>query len=104
VGGRGNNVGVFERRRNDTGSDQSGDVSHIDHQVGADRIGNLAHASIVNQAAVGRGTSDKDLGAVEQSIGGESVIVNDAGLVVDAVGESLKVGRNGRDPAIQLEL
>ena len=59
VGGGGDDVGVLEGRGDDAGSNQTGDVSHVDNQVGANVVGDLAHASVVDQAAVGGGTSNE---------------------------------------------
>lgn len=98
VGGGGDNVGVLEGGGDDLGGDETRDVGHVDDEVGTDEVGNLAHALVVNETAVGRGTGDEDLGAVEDGVLLEHVIVNDAGLEVDAVGEGLEVGRDGRDP------
>lgn len=99
VGGGGHNIGVLEGRGNDTSGDQARDVSHIDDEVGANLIGNLAHALVVNQTAVGRGTSDQTLGAVHLGVTLESVVVDDTGLKVNTVREGLEVGGNGRDLA-----
>lgn len=98
VGSGGHHIGILERRRNDASSDQPGDVSHIHNEVGADLVSNLTHALVVNQTAVGRGTGDQALGAVELSVGLQGVIVNDASLEVDTVGEGFKVGGDSRDP------
>lgn len=99
VGGGGDNIGVLEGGGDDTGGNQTRDVSHVDNEVGADLVSDLAHASVVDQAAVGGGTSDQALGAVELSVGLELIVVNDTGLKVDTVGEGLEVGRDSRDPA-----
>lgn len=98
VGGGGHDIGVLEGRRDDTSGDQTGDVGHVDNEVGTDLVSDLAHALVVDQTAVGGGTGDQALGAVELSIGLQSVVVNDAGLQVNAVGEGLEVSRDGRDP------
>lgn len=98
VGGGGDNVGVLEGGGDHASGNETRDVSHVNHEVGADGVGNLAHALVVNEAAVGRGTGNKDLGAVELGVLLELVVVDDAGLEVDTVGEGLEVGRDGRDP------
>ena len=98
VGGGGNNIGVLEGRGDDTGGDQTGDVSHVHDEVGTDLVGDLAHALVVNQTAVGGGTSDKALGAVELSVGLQGIVVNDTGLEVDTVGEGFEVSGDSRDP------
>lgn len=66
-------------------------MCHIDHQVAADGITNLAEACIVEVATVCRCTSDNDLGTVHEGIFFEAVVVDDAGFEVDAVGKGLKV-------------
>lgn len=98
VGGGSDDISVLERRRDDFGSDKSRDVSHVDNKVSANGVGDLTHALIVNQAAVSRGTGDEDLGAVENSVLGEHVVVDDASLEVNSVRHSLEVGGDSRDP------
>ena len=97
VSGGGHNIGVLEGRGNDTSGDQTRNVSHVDDEVGANLIGNLAHALVVNQTAVGGGTGDQTLGAVHLGVTLKSVVVDDTGLKVDTVREGLEVGGNGRD-------
>jgi len=98
VGGGGDNVGVGEGRVVDATSDQTGNVSHVDHEVAADLVANLAEALVVDGTAVGRGTGNDDLGSVHESVLLELVVVDDASLEVDTVGEGLEVGGNSRDP------
>lgn len=100
VGGSSDNISVLEWRWNNTGSNETGDVRHVDNEVSTDGVGNLSHSSIVDETAVGRGAGNKTLWPIELSIGLEEVIVNDASLEIDLVRESLKVGRDSRDPAI----
>lgn len=97
VGGGGDNVRVRERRGENIGSDQSRDVGHIGHQVSTAAVSNLAHASIVDLTGIGRGTSNDDLGAVELGVLLQGIVVNDTGLLVDLVGEGLKIGRDHGD-------
>jgi hypothetical protein len=97
VGGGCNNVGVLEGSGDDLGSNETGDVSHIDNKVGTDGVGDLAHALVVNETAVSRGTSNKDLRAEENGVLLECIIVNDAGVEVDTVRHGLKVSRDSRD-------
>lgn len=98
VSGGGDDIGVEEGRGDSLGGNEAGNVSNIDDKVGANGVGNLAHALVVNQTAVGRGTGDKDLGAEELGVLLEGIVVNDAGVNVDAVGHGLEVGRDSRDP------
>jgi hypothetical protein len=98
VGGGGDNVAVFERRLVHTGGDETGDVSHVHEEVGTDLVGDLPHAGVVDFTAVCGSASNKDLGAVHEGVLLEPVVVDQAGLEVDAVGEGLEVGGNSRDP------
>lgn len=101
MSGGGDNISVEERRGDHLGGNETRDVSHVDNEVGADKVSNLAHALIVDQAAVGRGTGDQDLGAEKNNVLLELVIVDDAGLEIDAVGHGLEVGRDSGDLALR---
>ena len=68
VGGGCHDIGVFEGRGDDTGRDETGDVSHINHKIGTTEIGNLSHAGVVDQTAVGRSTGNDSFWSVHQSI------------------------------------
>lgn len=98
VGSGRDHVAVLEGRGVDTGGNETRDVSHIHHQVAANLVGNLTHALVVDLTAVGGGTGDEDLGTVHEGVLLELIVVNQAGLNVDTVWESLEVGGNGRDP------
>jgi hypothetical protein len=99
VGGGGDNVAVLEGRLVDTSSDQTGDVGHVHQEVAADLISNLAHAGVVDLAAVGGGTGNENLGAVHEGVLLELVVVDEAGVEVYTVWEGLEVCGNSRDPA-----
>ena len=101
MGGGGDDIGVLEGRRDDTSSNETGDVGHVDNEVGADLVSDLTHAGVVDQTAVGRGTGNNALGAVELSVVLKHVVVNETSLEVDTVGESLEVGGDSRDPKTQ---
>ena len=64
VRGRGDDVGVRHRVRVHAGGDQAGVVRHVDHEVGADRLGHLGEALEVDAQRVGRGAGDDQLGLV----------------------------------------
>ena len=104
VGGGGDNISVLEWRRDDTSRDKTRNVGHVNNEVRANLVSNLAHALIVDQTAVGRCTGDNALGAVELSVVLQHVVVNDASLEVDTVGEGLEVGRDSRDPNRDMEI
>ena len=91
MSGGGNDIGVLEGCGDDFGSDQARDVGHVDHEVGANLVRNFAHALVVDETAVCRGTSDQNLGSVHKRILLETVVVNQVGFEVEAVGEGLEV-------------
>ena len=68
------------------GGNETGDVGHVDHQVGADRIGDLTHALEVDEAGVGAGAGDDQLRTDLLCLFGNGVIVDPLGLTADAVG------------------
>ena len=59
-GGR-DDVGVRHRVRVQAGGDEPGEVRHVDHQVGADLVGDLAEAREVEHARVGRPAGEQQL-------------------------------------------
>ena len=99
VGSGGDNVAVLKGRLVDASSNKTRNVSHVHKEVAANLVGNLTHTGVVNLAAVGRGTGDKDLGAVHEGVLLELVVVDEAGVKVHAVGEGLEVCGNSGDPA-----
>lgn len=98
VSGGGDDIGILERSGDDAGGNETRDVGNVDNEVGTNRVGNLAHALVIDEAAVGRSTGDEDLGAEELSVLLELVVVNDASVKVDTVGHGLEVGGDSRDP------
>ena len=61
VDGRRDDVGVLDRVRVLAGGDEAGEVGHVDHQLRADRVGDLAEGGEVELARVGRPAGDDQL-------------------------------------------
>jgi hypothetical protein len=97
VGGGGDDIGILEGGGDDLSGDKTRDVSHIDNEVSTDGVGDLAHALVVDETAVGGGTGNQNLGAVEDGVLLEGVVVNDTGVKVDTVGHGLEVSGDSRD-------
>lgn len=93
MGGRSNNISVLERRRNHTCGNKAADMGHVDNQVRTNEIGNLSHASIIDQAAVRASACDEAFRSVHQGICLEGIVVNDACFQVDSIGEGFEVSR-----------
>ena len=85
VRGRRHHVRVRHRIRIHAGGDQARDVRHVDHEPGAHRIGNLAHARPVDHPGVGRETADQHLRLVLFRQLGHALVIDLAGIVIQAV-------------------
>ena len=59
VRGGGHDMRMRQRRRMRAAGDEAGNVRHVDHQIGADRVGDLAEALPVPDARIG-GAAGKD--------------------------------------------
>mmetsp|Transcript_9452 Transcript_9452/g.16238 ORF Transcript_9452/g.16238 Transcript_9452/m.16238 type:complete len:262 (+) Transcript_9452:77-862(+) len=90
VSGGGDDIGMLEGRRHEARGDQSGDVRHVSQQPRVVLISDLAHASVVNGARVGGGASDQKLRTVQFRVLLHLVVVDEAGLLVQAVRERLE--------------
>ena len=91
VGGGGDNVGVLEGAGGLLGGDEAGDVGHVDHEVGANLVGDLPEALVLPLAGVGRATGDDEPGLEKEGLLLEGIVVDVPGLLVQAVGEGLEV-------------
>ena len=97
VGGGSNDVAVLEGAGLLAGGDEAGDVGHVHHEEGAVGVGNLAELLVVPVAGVGGSAADQHGGLEEGGILLELLVVDEARLGMDAVGERLEVDRGGRD-------
>jgi hypothetical protein len=80
VGGGGDDIGVWEGRWNHTGSNETRDVCHVDHQVAADLVTDFAELGVVEVSAVCRGAGHDDLGTVHESILLQPLVVDETSL------------------------
>ena len=76
---------IFQRVVEQTGSDESGGVSHVDHKDGTTSVGNFAHTSVVPFAGVSACAAHDELGLHFHSGTFHVVVVNKAGFSVDVV-------------------
>ena len=85
----GDDVGVLDRVRVLAGGDEAGEVGHVDHQLRADRVGDLAERGEVELARVGRPAGDDHLRPV--LVGEPRDLVHVAAVVLAAhvVGDDL---------------
>ena len=85
VGRRSDDVGVGKRVRIKPGGDESGEMSHVHHQVGASLIGDCAEAGEVDGAGIGRAASDNQLWPLAQREVADLVEVDALAVPGDAV-------------------
>jgi hypothetical protein len=89
VGGGGDDLGVRDRVEvagEDLAGDETGEVRHVDHERGADLVGDLAHDPEVHQAGVGRVAGDDDQRLELTGRDAQRVVVDQTGGGVGAVG------------------
>ena len=55
-------MGVRKRARMRAAGDQAGEVRHVDHEIGADLVGDLAEAAKIDDARIGGAAGDDHLG------------------------------------------
>ena len=93
VRGAGDDVGVRHRilvTGEHLPGDQPGEMRHIDHQSGADLVGDLTHGREVDPARVGRIAGDQDQRSELPGRGGDGVVVEQTGGRVGAVAALLE--------------
>ena len=90
VRGRGDDVRVRERRGMRAAGDQPGEVRHVDHQVGADLVGDLAEGGEVDDARIGAAAGDDHLRPVLAREAPHLVHVDAVVLAAHRVGHHLE--------------
>lgn len=73
----------------DSGGDEAGDVGDIEHDEGADFVGDLAEFRRVDDAGIGAGAADDHLGMVLAGKFAYLVEVDGLGFAADAVGDDI---------------
>jgi hypothetical protein len=61
VRGGGDDMGVRERRGMRATGHEAGEMRHVDHEIGADLVGDLAEAGEIPVPGIGRAAGDDDL-------------------------------------------
>ena len=84
---RRDDVGVLDRVGVLAGGDEAGEVGHVDHQLGADRVGDLAEGGEVELARVGRPAGDDQRRPVLLGEPRDLVHVDPQVLAADVVGD-----------------
>ena len=84
-------MGIGNRAGMQTCSNQTGDVSHIDHEVSAHLVGDFAHALEIDDARVSGSAAYDELGLVLLGEALHLVVVDKLGFGVNAVGDDVVV-------------
>ena len=92
VRGRGHKVGVGNRAVVHAGSDQSGVMGHVDHQQGADLVGDFGKFVVRNLARIGTRTGHDQLRFVLASQRGDLVKVQPMRVAINAVADESCTG------------
>ena len=87
---RGDDVSVGKRARMRAAGDQTGKMSHVDHQISADLVGNLAEAAKVDDARIGRATGDDHLGPMPFGQRLDLIHVDEMIIAPDAIGHDFE--------------
>ena len=85
MGCRSHDVGILHGVVEQTGSDKTGRVSHVNHKESANLVGNLAHALVVPFAAISRTTTDDELWLVLDGESFHLVVIYTTSFLVEVV-------------------
>ena len=85
VGGHGDHVRVGQRIRVLSAGHQASDVGHIHHQVGADAVGDVSELREINDPGISGSAGDDHLRLVLLRFFPHVIIVDQPGLLVNAV-------------------
>ena len=91
VRGGGDDIGIGNGVHVNAGGDKTGNVSHVDHEVSADGIGDLAELGKIDRAGIGGGAGKDHLGLALLRDAVDLVIIEHLRLVVEGVGNLMEV-------------
>ncbi len=83
-------MGMGQRARMDAARHQPGEMGHVDHEIGADGIGDLAEALEIPEARIGRAAGQDELRLVLLRQALDLVHVDALILAPDAIGHDLE--------------
>ena len=97
VGRGGDDMGVFHRVLQQAGGDKAGGMGHVHHQDGTHPVGDRAHPGIVPFAGIGGGPADDQFRPGFDGHALHLVVIDEAGLLVEAIGDGLVEDAGGVD-------
>jgi hypothetical protein len=74
----------------DAAGDEAGEMRHVDHEIGADRVGDLAESAEVNDARIGRAAGDDHFGPMLFGEPLDLLHVDEVIVAAHAVGHDLE--------------
>lgn len=97
VRGRGDDIGEWEGRWDDSGSDEARNMGHVTEEIRSSLVCDFAETLVVEESGVSGCACNNELWSVEHSELLQLHVVDQPRLLVQAVWKSLEVFRNGRD-------
>ena len=79
------NMRMRQRRRMQTGCHQAGKMRHIHVQIGADLVGNRAHAGKIDDPRIGRAAGDQQPGLTFDRLGFQCIIIDQLAVWRNAI-------------------
>ena len=104
MGGRSNDVCILQWVVEQSGCNETGWMSHINHQEGTHLVGNLAHAGVIPLTAVGATATDNQLRLVLQRQLLHLVVIHAARLLVQVVADRVVEDARSVDVATMREV
>jgi len=104
VGRRGHHMGIRQRARMKTGGHEPGEMGHIDHEIGADGIRDLAETRKIDDPRIGGRARDDQLRLMFFGEPRDFVIVDPAGILAHAILHGIEplAGLGGRGTVGQM--
>ncbi len=89
VGGRSDDMGIFDRILQQAGGDKAGGMSHVDPQECAHLVGDGTHPLVIPLTGIGRSSADDQFRLAEQGRLLHFVIVNAARVRIQTIGHGV---------------
>ena len=90
VRGRRHDMRMRERARMRAAGHEAGEMRHVDHEIGADLVGDLAEAAEIDDARIGRAAGDDDFRLVLLGEPLDLVHVDEVVVAAHAIGHDLE--------------
>jgi hypothetical protein len=93
----GDKVGVLKRGGHHIGRNEARNVRHVRKQVRSNAVADGAHPLVVDVAGIRGSAGNDDLGAEEEGVLRQTIVVDEAGGLIEAVRHLLEEDGGGAD-------